>query len=84
MKMQECVLPVRCVKCGTTFDLWYDLLANDKGSEVAAEIALESAKDEQHLCWDCRKEMSALPRFEAEMEMGVLEENDDDFKLSWE
>ncbi len=75
MKMQECVLPVKCVKCGTTFDLWYDLISKGVGREEMAEMA-GGLVDEQRLCWECRKEA-----FE---NIGVEEDVADELTLDWE
>ena len=84
MKTQECVLPVRCASCGTTFDLWYDLLAKEDGRnpELVAEIAVEAGADER-LCWECRK---AARRQESEKENyeGIEDGESEDFSLYWE
>lgn len=74
--MQECVLPVRCIKCGTTFDLWYDLLSKGAGREEMMEIA-GNLVDSERLCWECRKEA-----FE---NIGQIEEDaTEELTLDWE
>ncbi len=55
MKTQELVLPVRCSRCGVSFDLWYDLLAREGALEEVAE-ALQDGEMRERLCWTCRKE----------------------------
>ena len=87
MKAQECVLPVKCANCGGMFDLWYYLLAQEEGREVAAEMAQEAAfvSMNQHLCWECRRERSDAERIDAAKDL--LDEDrelNEELGLSWE
>ncbi len=49
---QLTVIPAKCVRCGSLFDLKYDLdgqgdgLGSERGSKVAARRT--------RLCWNCR------------------------------
>jgi hypothetical protein len=81
MKTQECVLPVQCVGCGTTFDLWYDLQTGGGRADDIEGITVEGYGDEQHLCWGCRKKGEESGRG-----VGIIEGDnaEDDLVLTWE
>jgi len=51
MKQSQQILPVQCVRCGASFDLWHDLLQVGDGKEEIYE-ALSDMKED--LCWRCR------------------------------
>lgn len=58
MVQERCVLPVKCADCGTVFDLWYDLQAQEQlRNEVGGDSAsvLGQLLGAQNLCWNCRK-----------------------------
>jgi DNA-directed RNA polymerase subunit N (RpoN/RPB10) len=52
-QQQQVVLPVRCMGCGTVFDLWYDLV-NKQGKELE-DIKSDLMEANEHYCWRCRK-----------------------------
>lgn len=71
-------MPVRCLGCGATFDLWHDLLA--QGEENIAEVARDGLGEREHFCWRCRKISSEVKRDDInESEVDELE-----LELSWE
>ena len=82
MRKQECVLPVKCAKCSATFDLWYDLLAQE-GIDIK-EVSKWKYGKEEHLCWECRKasKLEQLENQEKEYNSEMSEE--DELQLSWE
>lgn len=51
MKQKQYILPVQCVNCGTTFDLWHDLVA--RGETI--ENLEEDLGEREHFCWECRQ-----------------------------
>jgi DNA-directed RNA polymerase subunit N (RpoN/RPB10) len=53
MEQTQQVLPIQCVKCGVSFDLWHDLLAKGITADDEVHEALDA--DHEHLCWDCRR-----------------------------
>jgi len=56
MKQEVCILPVRCVKCGGVFDLWYDLHEQEKQGMGGLSMQPEMGQliKESH-CWKCRQ-----------------------------
>ena len=55
MKQEVCVLPVKCEKCGSIFDLWYDLAEQERGSGAVLALSSEMALLRETLCWRCRQ-----------------------------
>ncbi len=51
MKEEMCVLPVKCKRCNTIFDLWYDLQEGDTSNRRGLAQVLRD-----NLCWQCRDE----------------------------
>lgn len=59
MAEEICVLPVRCKRCNSVFDLWYDLEEQAERSgqaTVSVSRGVARAFDTQSLCWVCREE----------------------------
>ena len=56
MGQERCVLPVQCKRCGTIFDLWYDLHQSEinEGVNYEENTALNKAA-KQSFCWRCRQ-----------------------------
>ncbi len=69
--MQQSVLPVRCMECGATFDLWYDLSSGGEIGEV------------EHLCWSCREKESKRFKRVEEFEQSLEEDSLDEIELNW-
>ncbi|MEK6927598.1 MAG: hypothetical protein AABX11_04135 [Nanoarchaeota archaeon] len=52
--MQKCVLPVKCSRCGTIFDLSYEV-SIDEGMYEEFLFAMKHRKIQGGMfCWDCR------------------------------
>lgn len=83
VKEERFILPVRCKECGTVFDLWHDLQAQEQmrnlNSEGQAFVSFEKRfgrlLKQQSLCWRCREKVFlGMPEIEdadgqAEFEM---------------
>ncbi len=57
MHQNNFVLPQQCTKCGTIFDLWYEMLEkreNPKIDEIEEKIGKKVAES---LCWECKREV---------------------------
>ncbi len=81
MRHQQFVLPMQCKRCGSTFDLWHDLLKQGEGKEEIYE-ALSDMKE--NFCWKCRKFVAGEMDFSSiGNEIEVSQENEDDFDLHW-
>ena len=80
MEMKQAMLPVQCVKCGSMFDLGYDLVIGD-GGVMDLDVVREKYGDEEHFCWACRKGSEESMRG-----VGVIEGDGEgeDLVLSWE
>ena len=52
MKGQIGVLPVQCKACGSSFDLWPDLLSSEDNKE---DLAFNGLGEKEHFCWRCRQ-----------------------------
>ena len=79
-QQQQVVLPVKCVGCGTVFDLWYDLLQQEGRGLDIAEVR-ESILDNEHHCWRCRdriKEDMEEMQQSNEIEIEIAEDSDFD------
>jgi hypothetical protein len=76
MKQEIQVLPVECKRCGTLFDLWYDL----QQSELVEEgMSKTKVRDAQSFCWRCRQVVLD------ELEDDIIEgEDSDEFTFSFE
>ncbi len=71
--MQEVVLPVKCSRCGALFDLWRELIREDKHTELG--MALNGMGNREFTCPRCRY----FPPEEA-----MEEEENEGISLSWE
>ena len=72
MKMQDSVMPAQCMKCGATYDLWYDL---NTGQDLS---------DAEHFCWICRDSESKSAKRVEEFEGSVEESDFEGLELGWE
>jgi hypothetical protein len=85
MAKERWILPVKCKHCGSVYDLWYDLQAQEQLRAATKEQAFVSFEkriarllSQQSLCWTCRKKaVMNMPResyddgAEIEMELGA-------------
>jgi hypothetical protein len=63
MAKERLILPVKCKHCGSVYDLWYDLQAQEQLREASAkspafisfEKRIARLLGKQSLCWTCRK-----------------------------
>lgn len=56
MAQEMCVLPMRCKRCNTVFDLYYDLQAQErelKEEGLSAGLGMKRLLS-QSFCWRCR------------------------------
>ena len=54
---EQYVLPNQCQKCGTTFDLWYELIESEErlsSEEIQENLGKKLAES---LCWGCKKQV---------------------------
>ena len=54
---EQFVLPNQCRKCGTTFDLWYELIESKErlsSEEIQENLGRKLAES---LCWGCKKQV---------------------------
>ncbi|MEK6854807.1 MAG: hypothetical protein AABX73_01155 [Nanoarchaeota archaeon] len=84
MKQQMYVLPVRCERCKTVFDLWYDLEEQQSEGEILLPDLNKLDKlVRQSLCWRCRgallNELSL-----AKEDYNEVETNFDDYEILYE
>ena len=81
MKEQIEVLPVQCKACGSSFDLWPDLLSSEEGGEG---IELGGLGEKEHFCWRCRQTIfgSNSGFSESVEDLDIVENNG--FELFWE
>lgn len=63
MVQERWILPVKCKHCGSVYDLWYDLQAQEQlrtasvegQAFVSFEKRVAKLLKQQSLCWTCRK-----------------------------
>ena len=81
MKNQFGVLPVQCKACGSTFDLWPDLLSLEESGD---DMGLSGLGEKEHFCWRCRQTIfgnnSGFSENSEDLE--IVENNG--FELFWE
>ena len=85
---EQFVLPNQCQKCGTTFDLWYELIESEErinNEEIQEKLGRKLAES---LCWGCKKQvLNALKEKKSKSNKDELEEVDkslDEFFLDLE
>ena len=67
MQTEKYVLPVRCKKCESVFDMWPDF-AGKKGAEMEG-IGMEVEQSlSESLCWKCRNWVVAIADEESEVD----------------
>jgi len=54
MAQRVFVLPTRCERCNTVFDLWYDLQEQEKVNRELGLKGFEMKQFNQSMCWRCR------------------------------
>ncbi len=73
---QNYVIPTICTRCGSTFDLWYELIEGEKRiNKEEIEEKLGKKHDAESLCWDCKQE------FLTTLKIPRTEESDDQLEL---
>ncbi len=70
MTKNDYIIPEQCRKCGTLFDLSYDLSGEDSDITEAREKI--GKKLSEYLCWTCKEEVIKI------MSVGNDEENTED------
>ena len=83
---QQYVLPNQCQKCGTTFDLWYELIESEERSNEEIQEKL-GKKLSESLCWGCKKQvLNAMKnkKTKSKKDQENSEENLDEFFLDLE
>ncbi len=88
MKQQQFVLPVMCVNCGATFDLWHDLISSGDKEDLVEfkendtlELERRGLVEKEHFCWKCRQKSMGRKLNQKDTE---LVEEDNEFELEWE
>jgi hypothetical protein len=83
-EQQRFALPMKCRRCGASFDLKHDLL--DKGFEGKDEMNEVLSGFGEHFCWECRNVLSGESEAtgdEGEIEGRKLEELELNVTLSF-
>jgi len=57
MRQNNLILPQQCRKCGTYFDLWYELSENIESQETLEISERFGKKLAESLCWHCKQEV---------------------------
>ena len=52
---KEFVFPMQCKRCGSIFDLWYELIEGDERLNNPEIIEKLGKKAAESLCWECKQ-----------------------------
>ncbi len=81
MSKNNYIIPEQCMKCGSVFDLWYDLSeaeSNPYNEEIQEKLG---RKLSEYLCWDCKKQIIIkISKSEEDAENS----SDEDLFLDWD
>lgn len=74
MAQKVFVLPMRCERCSTVFDLWYDLQEQEKANRELGLKGFEVRQFDQSMCWRCRNLEASYEQEGAESDLLAEEE----------